>query len=86
MGLFDFLKKEEKEPDWLSMMPKEMANMLLAEIRNNPQACKLDEIPQGTGNSDGIRLIQYLFMEFLKMKNIYQNCVYLTVTGLDGEE
>ncbi len=49
MGLFDFKKKEEKEPDWLSMMPKEMANMLLAEIRNNPQACKLDEIPQGTG-------------------------------------
>jgi hypothetical protein len=51
MGLFDFFKKEEeKQPEWLSMIPKEMANMFLSEIRNNPQACKLDEIPQGIGN------------------------------------
>jgi len=51
MGLFDFFKKEEeKQPEWLSMIPKEMANMFLSEIENNPQACKLDEIPQGTGN------------------------------------
>ena len=26
-----------------------MAYMFLSEIENNPQACRLDEIPQGTG-------------------------------------
>ena len=51
MGLFDFLrKKKKKQPEWLSMIPKEMAYMFLSEIENNPQACRLDEIPQGTGN------------------------------------
>lgn len=51
MGLFDFFKKEEeKQPKWVSIMPKEMAVLHLREIRNNPQACKFDEIPQGTGN------------------------------------
>lgn len=51
MGLFDFFKKEEEiQPEWLSMIPKEMANVFLSEIKNNPQACKNDEIPQGTGN------------------------------------
>lgn len=50
MGLFSFLKKETKQPDWVSGLPKEFADMLLSEIKGNPQACSLDEIPQGFGN------------------------------------
>ena len=37
MGLFDFINKGNKEPGWKSALPKEMADMLLAEIKNNPQ-------------------------------------------------
>lgn len=49
MGLFDFFKKQDKQPDWVSKLPKEMAELLLNEIKSNPQACSLDEIPQGIG-------------------------------------
>ena len=49
MGLFDFFKKKDKQPDWVSNLPKEMAELLLSEIKSNPQACSLDEIPQGIG-------------------------------------
>ena len=49
MGLFDFFKKQPNEADWMSMLPKEFADALLMEIKNNPQACNLDEIPQGVG-------------------------------------
>lgn len=49
MGLFDFFKKNNKQPDWVSKLPKEMVDLLLREIKSNPQACSLDEIPQGFG-------------------------------------
>ncbi len=49
MGLFDIFRKEEKAPDWLEMLPKEMASIFLNEIKSNPQACRTDEIPEGTG-------------------------------------
>lgn len=51
MGIFDIFKKEKKtnEIDWVSMIPKEMADLLLNEIKTNPQACKFDVIPQGIG-------------------------------------
>jgi hypothetical protein len=50
MGLFDrFNKQEPKVDDWLSKMPKEFTEMMLEKIKSNPQACSLDEIPQGIG-------------------------------------
>ena len=49
MGLFDIFKKEDKEPEWVSNMPKEIISMFLKEIKSNPQACNQDEIPQGIG-------------------------------------
>ena len=49
MGFFDFFKKQNADPKWITMFPKEMSDMLLEQIRSNPQACKLDEIPHGIG-------------------------------------
>jgi hypothetical protein len=49
MGLFDFIYKGNREPGWKSALPKEMADMLLAEIKSNPQACTSNEIPEGIG-------------------------------------
>lgn len=51
MGLFDIFKnkKESDEFDWVSMMPKEIGDLLLNEIKTNSQACIVDEIPQGIG-------------------------------------
>jgi hypothetical protein len=49
MGLFDFFKKKDKNPDWVSQMPIELAKLFLVEIKSNPQACSFDEIPQGIG-------------------------------------
>lgn len=49
MGLFDFFKIGNRVPDWKSELPKEMADMLLTEIKSNPQACTSNEIPQGIG-------------------------------------
>jgi hypothetical protein len=49
MGLFSIFKKEPKQPDWISLIPKEMVEMMLSEIKRNPQACSQDEIPQGVG-------------------------------------
>jgi len=49
MGIFSFLNKEKKENDWTSALPKEYAELLLGEIKKNPQACRLDDIPQGFG-------------------------------------
>lgn len=51
MGLFDIFRKKPaaKEADWIHRLPPEHAKALLAEIKSNPQACSLDEIPQGSG-------------------------------------
>lgn len=52
MGIFDFFKKRKTEPikeDWTSRFPKEHVEGMLNEIRNNAQACSVDEIPQGFG-------------------------------------
>ena len=44
-----FKKKEAPKQDWTSMLPKELADGLINEIKNNPQACHCDVIPQGVG-------------------------------------
>jgi len=49
MGIFDFLKGKKQKPNWISKLPKEFAEWNLGEIKSNPQACSLDEIPQGIG-------------------------------------
>jgi hypothetical protein len=49
MGIFNFFKKEEKENDWISKIPKNIAEIILQDIKTNPQACSVDEIPQGYG-------------------------------------
>ena len=49
MGLLDFFSKQPKEPDWATLLPKEIADIMLSEIKSNPQACSLDELPFGTG-------------------------------------
>ena len=49
MGLFDFIGNREKQPAWMSQLPKVATDMMISEIRDNHQACKLDEIPQGIG-------------------------------------
>ena len=44
MGIFDFLKpKKDKSPMDAVMQ------MMIEYIEQNPQACKSDEIPQGSG-------------------------------------
>ena len=51
MGLFNFFKKQQPvENDWTKIMPKEMADAFLSIIKENPQACKSDEIPVGIGD------------------------------------
>jgi hypothetical protein len=48
--MFNFFKKKPAEYDWVSKMPKEMANVLLNDIKTNTQACKLtDEIQDAEG-------------------------------------
>ena len=49
MGLFNLFKKQIKEPEWISRLPKEYVELILSEIKSNPQACNLDELPQGIG-------------------------------------
>jgi hypothetical protein len=51
MGLFDFFRKKPaaKEADWIHRLPAAMVQGMLHEIKSNPQACSLDEIPQGSG-------------------------------------
>ena len=49
MGLFDFFKKDKKQPDWASKLPPEMVELVKLQVKSNPQACSLDEIPQGFG-------------------------------------
>jgi hypothetical protein len=52
MGIFDFFKSKKPElpkEDWTTIFPKEIVDGLLNEIRNNPQACRADDIPQGIG-------------------------------------
>jgi hypothetical protein len=57
MGFFDRFKKEQpKEEDWTKLFPKEMADAFLGMIKNNPQACNYDEIPQGALGSRTLRL------------------------------
>lgn len=50
MGIFDLFKKKQEEPAWVSSMPKELAMLLLEQIKNNPQASNQDEISEGTGS------------------------------------
>lgn len=48
--MFGLFKKKPKEFDWVSQMPPELAQMLLDEIKTNPQACRTtDEIPNAGG-------------------------------------
>jgi hypothetical protein len=49
MALFNFNRNQRNKPGWASKLPKEIADMMLNEIKSNPQACNLDEIPQGKG-------------------------------------
>jgi hypothetical protein len=49
MGMFDLFRKKPQQPDWLSGLPKEIADMFLQEIRSNPQASKTDTISEGIG-------------------------------------
>ena len=53
MGLFKFYKnkkRNKKELDWVSRVPKQVADPFLQEIRDNPQACSGGEILQGIGD------------------------------------
>jgi hypothetical protein len=47
--MFNFFKKKPKEIDWVSRMPPELAELLVEEIKSNPQACRTDEIPNAKG-------------------------------------
>jgi len=48
--MFNFFKKKPAEYDWVSKMPKELANGLLNYIKTNTQACrKTDEIQNAEG-------------------------------------
>jgi hypothetical protein len=49
MGIFNFFEKEQREPEWISLMPEEYTTLFLSEIKGNPQANTLDEIKQGIG-------------------------------------
>jgi hypothetical protein len=52
MGFFDFFKSKKPDSpkeDWTNLFPKEIVDGLLSEIKNNPQACWTDKIPQGIG-------------------------------------
>jgi len=51
MNIFNLFKKKPQvqEPEWIKLYPKEMAELVLNEIRTNPQVCNLDEIPHGVG-------------------------------------
>ena len=52
MGLFDFFKSKKPElpkKDWTTIFPKEIVDGLLNEIRNNHQAWRAYDIPQGIG-------------------------------------
>lgn len=51
MGLFDLFRKQPKpkEADWIQRLPAAMVQGMLQEIKSNPQACSLDELPQGSG-------------------------------------
>ena len=48
LNLFKF-KKKSLEKNWTSLAPKEIVEGMLNEIKNNPQACNSDNIPQGFG-------------------------------------
>ncbi len=49
MKIFDLLKIKKSLPKWVSQFPAEYVEIILNQIKNNPQACNLDEIPQGIG-------------------------------------
>lgn len=52
MGLFDFLKikkSNQLKEDWTKTFPKEIVEKFLSEIKDNSQACRIDEIPDGIG-------------------------------------
>ena len=52
MGLLDFFKKKpfiQEERDWVSSLPRELVEGFLKKIKENPQACNTDEIPNLKG-------------------------------------
>jgi len=49
MGFFDLFTKKDNLPERAKLFPRELAVLLVQQIKNNPQACSLDEIPQGRG-------------------------------------
>ena len=49
MGIFDLFKIKKSVPEWVSQFPAEYVEIILNQIKINPQSCNLDEIPQGTG-------------------------------------
>lgn len=52
MGFFDFLKikkSNQLKEDWTKTFPKEIVEKFLSEIKDNTQACEIDEIPGGIG-------------------------------------
>lgn len=52
MGLLDFFNTKQvvsQPADWTTILPREVVDEILADIKANPQSCRTDVIPQGYG-------------------------------------